>query len=64
MPAAGLTPPDVITVSEAADLLRVSRASLYRRLESGELPANVAGKFGGQWRLRRTALLDHVFAAA
>ena len=54
--------PDIITTAEAADLLRVSRASLYRQLEAGELPVTVAAKFGGQWRIRRGALLDHLFA--
>ncbi len=56
--------PDIITTAEAAELLRISRASLYRQLEAGELPSTIAAKFGGQWRIRRAALLDHVFTGS
>jgi len=46
---------DLLTVAEAASILRISRATAYRLVESGELPAV---KVGGSIRVGREALLD------
>ncbi len=45
--------PEYLTVKEAAELLRVSTATVFRKLRSGELPAT---KFGRSWRIRRSVL--------
>jgi len=45
---------EVLTVDEAALLLRVSRWALYRAIKGGRLPA---GRVGGSIRLSRAALL-------
>jgi excisionase family DNA binding protein len=42
--------PDVLTVREVADLLRVHRCTIYRLLRKGELPAF---KLGADWRFLR-----------
>jgi excisionase family DNA binding protein len=38
--------PHLLTVKEAADAIRVSKDSIYRRIESGELPARRIGRHG------------------
>ncbi len=47
--------PEYLTVKEAAAYLRVSTATVFRKLRSGELPAR---KFGRAWRIKRTVLDD------
>jgi excisionase family DNA binding protein len=47
--------PEVLTVADAAQLLRVSVSNVYRMAERNELPGAV--KVGGQWRIGRTPLL-------
>jgi excisionase family DNA binding protein len=47
--------PDVLTVDEAADLLRVNRKTLYESIRRGQVPA---GRIGGTIRLSRTALVS------
>jgi excisionase family DNA binding protein len=42
--------PEVMTVDEVAQYLRVSRSTVYRLLRDGEVPAS---KVGGYWRFRR-----------
>lgn len=44
------TIPEVMTVDEVAQYLRVSRSTVYRLLRDGEIPAS---KVGGYWRFRR-----------
>lgn len=46
---------EVLTVDEAATLLRVSADDVLGLLESGELRAR---RIGEHWRLTRTALMD------
>lgn len=46
---------DVLTLEEAAGLLRVDVVEVRRLAESGELPAR---RIGEQWRVARRALLD------
>lgn len=45
----------VLTLEEAADLLRVSADALRVRAEAGDLPGR---ELDGEWRFRRDALLD------
>jgi excisionase family DNA binding protein len=47
-------PPELLTVAEAASILRVGRATAYRLVKAGEIPAH---KFGGSIRVSRAALL-------
>lgn len=47
-------PPEVLTLEEAAALLRVDPGAMTEAVERGELPAR---RIGGQWRFSRTALL-------
>ncbi|HWI07312.1 MAG TPA: helix-turn-helix domain-containing protein [Solirubrobacteraceae bacterium] len=50
---------EFLTVSEAAALLRISRATAYRLVDAGELPAV---RVGGQLRVDRVALLEQLQA--
>ena len=60
MEAARFSEHDVLlTFQEAAQLLRVSRATLYRLLGSGQL---VGHKVGRGWRFYKTDI--HLFVAA
>jgi excisionase family DNA binding protein len=47
--------PAVITIPEAAELLRISPSQAYRLAERRELPG--ARKVGSQWRISRSQLL-------
>jgi excisionase family DNA binding protein len=53
-PSAGSTD-GVLTLDEAAELLRVSLDALRARAEAGDVPGRL---LGGEWRFRRDALLD------
>jgi excisionase family DNA binding protein len=46
--------PDVLTLGEAAALLRVEEADVTEAAERGELPGR---KLGGEWRFAREALM-------
>jgi len=48
-------PPQLLTVKEAADMLRCSESTIYRLLERGKMPAF---RVGADWRLDRGALLS------
>ena len=48
-------PPLVLTLEEAAELLRVDAAGVAELAEAGELPGR---KVGGEWRFAREALLS------
>ena len=50
-----LDQPDLLTLREAADYLRVSLRVAYRLANDGEVPAV---KVGGQWRIPRAELLQ------
>jgi excisionase family DNA binding protein len=45
--------PEILTIEEAADYLRVPLSSLYRIAQSGRIPCQ---KVGRHWRFRRQAL--------
>lgn len=47
----------ILTVQEAARLLKTNADTIRRLCRKGELPA---GKIGKSWRLSRKALFDHV----
>lgn len=56
-----MPPAEVLTLEEAAELLRVSTDALRARAEAGEVPAR---RLGDQWRFRREALLEWLGAPA
>ena len=48
---------EILTVKEAAALLKTSRQQIRRMFQNGELPAV---KVGREWRISRNALLDYL----
>jgi len=46
---------DVLTLEEAADLLKLAPDVVRARAEEGEMPGR---RFGKEWRFARTAVLD------
>lgn len=54
--------PEVLTVQEAAGLLRISVSTAKRLAAAGQLPG--AAKFGNQWRVSKAALLEHLESSA
>jgi len=46
---------DVLTLEEAADLLKLAADVVRARAEEGEMPGR---RFGKEWRFARTAILD------
>lgn len=51
----------VLTLEEAAELLRVSPEALRARAEAGDVPGR---QLDGEWRFRRDALLDWLGVAS
>jgi excisionase family DNA binding protein len=51
---------DLLTVDEAADLLQLSRATIYRMIADRELDVVRIGSGRGRARITRRALLDHL----
>lgn len=51
---------DLLTVDEAADLLQLSRATIYRMIADRELDVVRIGSGRGRVRITRRALLDHL----
>ena len=47
---------EVLTPREAAEYLGISKVTLYKLLNSGEIPAK---KIGKQWRISKT-ILDEI----
>ena len=45
---------DVLTLAEAAELLRIDEQTVAKAAEGGELPGR---KLGGEWRFARSAVL-------
>jgi len=54
---AGLADVRFLTIAEVADLMRVSRMTVYRLVHSGELPAI---RFGRSYRIPESAVADAV----
>ena len=48
---------EILTVKEAAALLKTSRQQIRRMIQNGELPAV---KVGREWRISRNTLLDYL----
>ncbi|MDY7039634.1 MAG: helix-turn-helix domain-containing protein [Chloroflexota bacterium] len=57
--------PEILTVDELAEYLKMSRAKIYQMAQRGELPA---AKIGAHWRFRKDIidiwLLEHIEATA
>ena len=45
---------DILTIDEAAELLRIPRSSAYKLAQEGKIPAQ---KVGRHWRFHRDTLL-------
>jgi excisionase family DNA binding protein len=52
---------DILTVEEAADLLKIPRSSVYKLAQEGRIPAQ---KVGRHWRFHRPTLLRWVAGSA
>jgi len=50
-------PPDLLTVKEVAEILRVSQPTVLRMIDDGELRAI---RVRNQWRIRRSDLDDYL----
>lgn len=48
---------DILTVGEAAELLRIPRSSVYKLAQEGKIPAQKVGK---HWRFSRAVLMTWV----
>jgi excisionase family DNA binding protein len=48
---------DILTVDEAAELLKIPRSSVYKLAQEGKLPAQ---KVGRHWRFHRLTLLGWI----
>ncbi len=50
-------PMDILTVEEAAELLRIPRSSVYKLAQEGKIPGL---KVGRHWRFHRQTLLNWI----
>ena len=48
---------DILTVGEAADLLKIPRSSVYKLSQQGKIPGQ---KVGRHWRFHRATLLKWI----
>lgn len=53
--------PDILTIEEAADLLRIPLSSVYKLAQQGRIPAQ---KVGRHWRFYRPTLLNWIAGQA
>lgn len=51
------TQSDILTVDEAAELLKIPRSSVYKLAQQGKIPAK---KVGRHWRFHRTTLVNWI----
>jgi len=51
------TDSDILTVEEAAELLKIPRSSIYKLAQEGKIPAT---KIGRHWRFHRPTLLNFI----
>lgn len=49
--------PDIMTIDEVADYLRINKKTAYRLAAESKLPGF---KVGGAWRFRRTDIQDWI----
>ena len=47
----------ILTIEEAAEILKLSKITVYKMCVAGELPAF---KLRGSWRIMREKLMDHL----
>lgn len=55
------TQSDILTVDEAAELLKIPRSSVYKLAQQGKIPAK---KVGRHWRFHRLTLVNWIADAA
>jgi len=60
MPEIDATPPELLTATEAMQLLRVSRTWLYEAASDGRIPSIRLGGAGGPVRFVRSDLLAQI----
>ena len=48
-------PREILDIDDAARFLGIKKRTMYRLVNTGEIPAK---KIGGQWRLSRTQLIQ------
>ncbi len=46
---------EILDIDDAARFLGIKKRTMYRLVNTGEIPAK---KIGGQWRLSRTQLIE------
>ena len=51
--------PEILTIAEAAQYLRISLSSLYKLSQDGKIPAQKVGK---HWRFHKQTLTDWIAA--
>lgn len=51
------TQSDILTVDEAAELLKIPRSSVYKLAQQGKIPAK---KVGRHWRFHRQTIVDWI----
>ena len=51
------SPDDILTITEVANLFKVTEKTLYGLAQKGDLPGF---KVGGQWRFQRAAIDDWI----
>lgn len=51
------TQSDILTVDEAAELLKIPRSSVYKLAQQGKIPGQ---KVGRHWRFHRATLLKWI----
>ena len=51
--------PEIMTITEVAQYLRISLSSLYKLAQDGKIPAQKVGK---HWRFHRQTLIDWIAA--
>jgi excisionase family DNA binding protein len=49
--------PEIMTITEVAQYLRISLSSLYKLAQDGKIPAQKVGK---HWRFHRQTLIDWI----
>lgn len=52
-PGRAAPPPEVMTISDLAEYLQVSKSSLYKLVQQGKVPGQKVGK---HWRFRRQTI--------
>lgn len=52
-PGGRAAPPEVMTISELAEYLQVSKSSLYKLVQQGKVPGQKVGK---HWRFSRAVI--------